>query len=233
MSAASVIDPSLPPDEIASTLLSIRESESLTRLSAESRGGRPATGVMVGDEALTDGLFGALTARASNLVRDEHSAHPLRPGMPMATLAERLRVSPAVAEEVVNRWSELTRIGPDVASADHEVALTDSQEDGWHRARERLAAGLSVPVESELDLDADIVAMKVRSGDLVRISADILYLPEQVESISSILGSMDDGFTVADFRDRSGLTRKYAVPILEWSDKEGLTVRRGDVRRIR
>jgi selenocysteine-specific elongation factor len=90
-----------------------------------------------------------------------------------------------------------------------------------------------VPVESELDLDADIVAMKVRSGDLVRISADILYLPEQVESISSILGSMDDGFTVADFRDRSGLTRKYAVPILEWSDKEGLTVRRGDVRRIR
>jgi selenocysteine-specific elongation factor len=40
-------------------------------------------------------------------------------------------------------------------------------------------------------------------------------------------------FTVAQFRDAADLSRKYAVPILEWSDKEGLTVRRGDIRRFR
>ena len=34
-------------------------------------------------------------------------------------------------------------------------------------------------------------------------------------------------------RDATGLSRKYAVPILEWSDREGLTVRRGDVRSLR
>ena len=30
-----------------------------------------------------------------------------------------------------------------------------------------------------------------------------------------------------------GTTRKYAVPFLEWADKEGLTIRRGDLRHVR
>jgi len=233
MAAASLVDPSSPPDQVADSLLTIRGREFLGRLSAESGGGHPTTGVVVGDEALVDDLFRDLARRAARLVGAEHVAHPLRPGLPLATLAERLGVSPAVAEELVARSSDLVRSGPDVADKNHEIGLNAAQDEAWLRARKRLASSLSVPVEAELGLDADVVAMKVRSGDLVRISNDLLYLPEQIDSIKTILASLDGDFTVAQFRDRSGLTRKYAVPILEWSDKEGLTVRRGDARRIR
>jgi len=233
MAAASLVDPSSPPDQVADSLLTIRGREFLGRLSAESGGGHPTTGVVVGDEALVDDLFRDLARRAAGLVGAEHVAHPLRPGLPLATLAERLGVSPAVAEELVARSSDLVRSGPDVADKNHEIGLNAAQDEAWLRARKRLASSLSVPVEAELGLDADVVAMKVRSGDLVRISNDLLYLPEQIDSIKTILASLDGDFTVAQFRDRSGLTRKYAVPILEWSDKEGLTVRRGDARRIR
>ena len=233
MSAASGIDPSSPPDLIADMLLRIRSREKLARLSAESRGGSPTGGVTVGDDALTDDLIRDLTTRASKLVHEEHTAFPLRPGMPLATLAERLRVTPAMVEEVVSRSSDLVRRGPDVAREDHEVGLTATQEEEWRRAQERLVSSLSVPVESELQLETEIVAMKVRSGDLVRVSTDLLFLPGQIEEIKTHLKAMGGDFTVADFRDQSGLTRKYAVPILEWSDKEGLTVRRGDIRRIR
>ena len=48
-----------------------------------------------------------------------------------------------------------------------------------------------------------------------------------------MLGGMTGPFTVAEFRDHSGLSRKYVVPILEWADREGLTIRRGDVRHLR
>ena len=60
-----------------------------------------------------------------------------------------------------------------------------------------------------------------------------MFLPDQVELLKSHLQSMEGDFTVAEFRDATGLSRKYAVPILEWADKEGLTVRRGDTRRVR
>ena len=67
----------------------------------------------------------------------------------------------------------------------------------------------------------------------VRISPDLVMLPDQIDQIRRLIESMPDGFTIADFRDRTGLSRKYAVPILEWADTEKLTVRRGDTRRVR
>jgi selenocysteine-specific elongation factor len=70
-------------------------------------------------------------------------------------------------------------------------------------------------------------------GKLVRISEDLVYLPEQIDRIVSELRAMEGSFTVAQFRDRTGLSRKYAVPLLEWADKEGLTIRQGDERRLR
>jgi selenocysteine-specific elongation factor len=38
---------------------------------------------------------------------------------------------------------------------------------------------------------------------------------------------------MAQFRDLIGLTRKYAVPLLEWFDATGITLRSGDVRVLR
>ncbi len=41
-----------------------------------------------------------------------------------------------------------------------------------------------------------------------------------------------DDFAVGDFKERFGLTRKLAIPILEWLDSERVTVRQGDRRKI-
>jgi selenocysteine-specific elongation factor len=73
----------------------------------------------------------------------------------------------------------------------------------------------------------------VRDGRVVRVSDDLVYLPEQIDQIKRHLVAMDSPFTVARFRDQSGLSRKYVVPILEWADREGLTIRQGDERRLR
>ena len=68
---------------------------------------------------------------------------------------------------------------------------------------------------------------------MVRISGQLVYLPEQVEDLVAGLAELPDEFTVAQLRDHFGLTRKYAVPLVEWLDAEGYTLRRGDLRSIR
>jgi selenocysteine-specific elongation factor len=39
--------------------------------------------------------------------------------------------------------------------------------------------------------------------------------------------------TAAEFRDILGTSRKYAVPLLEWLDVHGVTIRNGDFRTLR
>jgi selenocysteine-specific elongation factor len=230
---ASLIDPEAQPDDIADRLLESRRVDLVSRIEAHAGGGRPSHAVLLGDRAVAPSLLAELSERATQLVDDEHQRHPLRPGLPVATLAERLRVDAVLAERVVEDSSELERLGPDVARIGRRVSLTPGQEAAWASARDLLAADLAVPHEAELGVDPEVIHLKLRDGELVRVGPGLVYLPEQIDTLRSTMASFEDEFTVAQFRDASGLSRKYAVPLLEWADREGLTVRRGDVRRFR
>ena len=154
-------------------------------------------------------------------------------GLPLATLAEQLGVPAEVAEAVVETSQFLERVGPDVAREGRQIELTSEQQAQWNAVKSLVGAALAVPLVRELDADPELLHLMVRRGELVRISDDLLMLPTQVQEINGILDSLPDRFTVAEFRDATGLSRKYAVPILEWLDVEGLTVRRGDTRSVR
>lgn len=230
---AHSIDPDAEANEIATQLLRIRGVDSPTRIEAESGGGKPATALFAG-EMLVDPKKGKeLGDRAVALVRQEHVTNPLRPGLPLATLATQLEVAGDLAEAIVEGASGLHRVGPDVAATDHQSALNQEQETAWRKARETLGTGLAVPPEGDLGLDAELIAHLIRQGELVRISPGLVLLPDQIGEIVDSMRELDDEFTVADLRDKLGLSRKYVVPIVEWADKEGLTSRRGDIRRLR
>jgi selenocysteine-specific elongation factor len=167
------------------------------------------------------------------LVNEEHLENPLRPGMPLATLATHLGVAGELAEVVVDGSTDLVRKGPAVAAAGHEGRPSVEQDAAWDRARERLEEGLAVPPEGDLGLDAEMIAHLIREGELVRVGPGLVYRPQQLEEITNAMRELEGEFTVAEFRDQVGLSRKYVVPLLEWTDKEGLTSRRGDLRRLR
>ncbi|HEX6301703.1 MAG TPA: selenocysteine-specific translation elongation factor [Acidimicrobiia bacterium] len=233
MAASREIDPDANLHDIAQRLLTSRRIDRISRLMAHSGGGSPTDAVIVGDRALDPSLVDELERRAVTMVEAEHTLHPLRPGLSLATLAERLGVESDIAEVLVARSERLERRGPDVALPEHQAGLTAKQESAWQTARDHLEESLAVPDDTNLGLDPELLHLKVRSGELVRISPNLVYLPAQIEALKEAMASLGGEFTVAEFRDAAGLSRKYAVPILEWSDKEGLTVRRGDVRRLR
>jgi selenocysteine-specific elongation factor len=72
-------------------------------------------------------------------------------------------------------------------------------------------------------------------GSLVKVGED-LYRGSQIGSIRARVEAHlnENGrMTAADFRDLLGTSRKYAVPLLEWLDGHGVTIRSGDYRTLR
>ncbi|MDB5041312.1 MAG: selB [Candidatus Eremiobacteraeota bacterium] len=75
----------------------------------------------------------------------------------------------------------------------------------------------------------------VASGALVKVGTDV-YRGTQIAEIRTRLEASirrDGPITMARFRDAVGTTRKYAVPLMEWFDATGVTIRDGDLRALR
>jgi selenocysteine-specific elongation factor len=79
-----------------------------------------------------------------------------------------------------------------------------------------------------------VIDAAVRSGALVRVSADLVLSPELVGRAEAIVRDAGEaGITVSALRERLGTSRKYAVPLLEHLDRTGVTRRSGDLRYAR
>jgi selenocysteine-specific elongation factor len=223
------------PNDRAIALLAVRGRDTIARLDIDSGGGEVPGAVVAGRWAMTAEVTASLLADLERRVAAHHDQHPLRPGLPSAEAGSRLGIEPEVLGTLVDRSPTLQIEGSHVRLASFAGVRSDEQERAWARAREQLsqAGPGSVPRVTELELGIELVHALVREGELVRVSDDFVYLPSQVESLLAILRSISEPFTVSDFKDRSALSRKYAVPFLEWADRSGHTVRQGDTRRLR
>jgi selenocysteine-specific elongation factor len=75
-----------------------------------------------------------------------------------------------------------------------------------------------------------------RQRSIVRVTPDLYFLTEIVNRVREEVVrelTATGQITAAEFRDRYQTTRKYAIPILEYFDREGVTVRIGEVRRLK
>ena len=69
---------------------------------------------------------------------------------------------------------------------------------------------------SQLGLGTETFHSLLRDERLVRIDRDLVYLPEQIDAITALLPQLPNEFTVGDFRDALEVSRRQAVPLLEW-----------------
>ena len=220
-------------DAVADALLEIRGTASLGELRLDSGGGEPSTPYVTNTAAMAPRAADELLERVTAESVEFHEANRLRPGIPKAELASTIGVDPEAISLVVAGSDRLIDDGATVRTAEFEPGLSSAEEEAWTLARQELNKGLAVPRATQLGLSAELLHALVRDEQLVRIDSDLVYLPEQVRAITETLGALSDRFTVAEFRDALAITRKQAVPLLEWLDKQGVTRRDGDVRTLR
>jgi selenocysteine-specific elongation factor len=77
----------------------------------------------------------------------------------------------------------------------------------------------------------DLLESLVKDGKLIRISADLIFHFEVIAHIrQSLAAHKSRRFSVADFKSWTNVSRKYAIPLLEYLDRQRVTKREGDVR---
>jgi selenocysteine-specific elongation factor len=130
------------------------------------------------------------------------------------------RVVPAGSEEhMTELGAELTRR---VESVYREAGLAPPAP---AEVAERLAARPAM-VEG-------ICRFLVQRGRFVRLEGKLLIHRAVLDEVARSVASRDEQLlSVGDFKEEFGLTRKLAIPILEWLDSERVTVRQGNNRKI-
>ena len=108
------------------------------------------------------------------------------------------------------------------ALEEHPVTTPNSHE---------LAQTLRVPVQAV----EEILKIGQLGGEIINLEGGVAYTQAQIESIRDRLRRVfsDKRFGAGEVRDALGASRKYIIPLLEHLDKQGFTLRTGDLRAIR
>lgn len=193
-------------------------------------------GLLVSPELVTAAGRAAMTA-----VRAWHQAHPSDPGMPSETLRQGLQRHGPAAEAAIDRLLKAKSL---IASAGviHEPDFRPSAAGGEAMLDRLVAAvdeaGLSPQTVTELEASlglravGDALRLAARGGRIVAVERDRYFGRAALTRFVTILRSLGASgeITPARVRNDTGLSRKFVIPLLEWADAEGLTIRRGDGR---
>lgn len=122
----------------------------------------------------------------------------------------------------------------------HRLTLQAEEDEALGRMESLFReAGLAVPAVGEVlarsGLDAarsrSLLQILLRQGRLVRVGADLIYHSEAIAGLKGLLSSRKgQRFTVPQFKEWTGVSRKYAIPLLEYLDRERVTRREGEQR---
>jgi selenocysteine-specific elongation factor len=172
-----------------------------------------------------------------------HREQPLLPGMPLEVF-RRLAGGPALAGRLVEQLGAEGRLVQEsgwVRLADHRAAIPARLAEASRLIQAELeAAGFEGRTAAELAARAagapvaEIAEFLVREGTAIRVGNDRYYTRVHLEdAVGKVLAEVRTlgQATPSQLRAALGLTRKYLIPILEWMDAQGLTVREGDARR--
>lgn len=180
-------------------------------------------------------------------LRAFHAQSPLVPGMRRQELLGRLETgtSERMFQWVLDSLSEkgALRVQQEFLSlSGHRAALAEGQQ----KLRDTVIGlyaegGFTPPTQKEVleqtgvrakEL-SEILQVLVREAELVRLNDDLYYTAERMRSLSEQavrLMQQHGELTIAAFKEQTGLTRKFLIPIFEYFDRSRLTIRMGDKR---
>ena len=198
----------------------------------------------------TEEKWNQLREQMLRLLKAFHSTHALVPGMDMEELRGKLRweLAPKVfravielflGEKIIGREENLLRL------ATHRVQLGGQEKVLMDKIKQILGIQpLAPPDLKELEKQAgvsrqrltEVIRLLERDGSVIRVTTDMYFLASSIEQLRATLKNYltDKGeMTAASFRDLINSSRKYTIPLLEYFDRDGLTIRIGDVRRLK
>jgi selenocysteine-specific elongation factor len=208
--------------------------------------------VRIGDRYVHGPAVEDLKRIIVSTVEDFHQENPLVPGMGKEELRETVRATAVILAATVDllvREKKLELSGDLVRLPGRGVVMKDEEAESKKLIEQAFAsAGLQVPalynVLAGLKLDKaraqKIVTLLLRDKVLVKVSEELVFHQSALAELRKQLAAYKTRSTVAGvakidvgkFKELMGVSRKYAIPLLEYLDRERVTRRVGDERVI-
>ena len=180
----------------------------------------------------------------ANALREElarfHSGNPLLSGMPREELRARIGVSALVFDALLAVSSDIAILGDLARLASHRAAMRDDEAEASRRIEAAFEkAGLEAPSPDEVVAACGLpparartlLHLLLRDRTLIPVGAGLIFHASAIARVRNLLAARKGvRFTVGDFKSWTGVSRKYAIPLLEYFDRDRITRREGDAR---
>jgi selenocysteine-specific elongation factor len=214
-------------------------SNAVSRLAAEGKA------VLAGEFAVDAATWRGLRQRAADAIEAQHRAHPEQTGLSLSDLRLNLEADlavPEILEFLVKDLcgKEFIQVGNAIRSVKHQPSLPPLLQAAVTQLRATLESKhFDPPSRNQLAPDSvsqQAVRFLIEKGELVEISSELVLTAEGLKRMTaSIRQSIQDKgpATVSQLRQTLGCSRRVIVPLLERLDREGVTLRDGDFRKLR
>jgi selenocysteine-specific elongation factor len=175
-------------------------------------------------------------------LKEFHRQNPLLAGVSKEELRSKYfhGAPPWLMDALLARSKTLAAEGETVRLSSHKVALQPDEEDAAARIENAFrSGGLATPAVHEVLAKSGVDTMRARTllelmlrdRRLVRVSDELVFHASAMQSLRALLAEKKGRrFSVPEFKDWTGVSRKYAIPLLEYLDRDRVTRRVGDLR---
>jgi len=177
-------------------------------------------------------------------IKQFHRQNPLLAGVSKEELRSKYLAGapPWLMDALLARAKTLTLQGETVQLASHKISLKQDETEATGRIENAFrSAGLAVPFMQDVLAKSGVesnrartlLQMLLRDKRLVRVSDDLVFHASAIQTLRELLTQKKGRrFAVPEFKDWTGVSRKYAIPLLEYLDREHITRRDGDSRLV-
>jgi selenocysteine-specific elongation factor len=203
--------------------------------------------IQVGDYLLSSAAVAATREKILAALEAFHKANPLVGGISKEELREKLDLHQSVMETLLAQLGKDKKTeasGEQIRLAGRGVELKDEEAKAKQQIEKAFAdAGLKVPLLKEVldKLPVDkaraqkLVTLLLRDRVLVKLADDLVFHQSALNDLRQLMAAQKTKTPKIDvpaFKDLIGVTRKYAIPLLEYLDQQRVTRRVGDERII-
>ncbi|MGD0130577.1 MAG: selenocysteine-specific translation elongation factor [Bryobacteraceae bacterium] len=171
-----------------------------------------------------------------------HRQNPLLAGVSKEELRSKFLpgAPPWLMDALLARSKTLAVDSETIRLSSHKVALKQDETDATAKIEGAFrSAGLAAPAVNEVLAKSGVdparartlLQLMLRDKRLIRVSDELVFHASAMQSLRTLLAERKgQQFAVPEFKDWTGISRKYAIPLLEYLDRERVTRRDGNSR---
>ena len=194
--------------------------------------------VKPGDYLYTKTGFDSVVQETVEYLKRYHAQFPLRQGAPKEEVRSRLDITPQIFNQILAmlvRELNIVESGAIVRLTGHSPSFSELHQEVVGQYISLLESDRFAP-PTDVIIDPEVVNALVDQGQVVRVSDSVTFsMSAYVEMVDGIGKHINEHgqITIANVRDIFGTSRKYALALMDYLDKERITRRVGDVRILR